>query len=194
VSANAWTAVFTSIYAAFTLILAVTGVWALVYAKKQLRQGREADKIKHLLRFVEQFDNVPLAATRKALADKRLKGIEDPPEAENVLNFFETIGLLVKRDYLDAHDVWSSFSYWMFCMFADCRELIEQEQKEDPTYYSDFTSLVERLKAIEKVEHGLSDRPSKEDVMEFWQYELGLTAGLPAAKRKRRKSAGKKSN
>jgi hypothetical protein len=185
--AEAWTAVFTG-------ILAVTGVWALVYARRQLSQGREADKIKHLLRFVEQFDNVPLAAARKSLAEKRLRGVEDPPEAENILNFFETIGLLVKRDYLDPHDVWSAFSYWMFCMFADWRESIEQEQKEDPTYYSDFTSLIERLKAIEKAEHGLSDRPSKEDLKEFWQYELELTAGLPAIKRKPRKSAGKREN
>jgi hypothetical protein len=184
-SAEAWTAVFSA-------VLAITGVWALVYARQQLKQARESERVQHLLRFVEQFDNAPFANIRKALAEKRIKGIDDPPELDNVLNFFETIGLLVKRGYLDAHDVWSSFSYWIFCIFADGRETIEQEQKEDPTYYSDFTGLVEKLEGIEKAEHGLSGRPSKEDITEFWQYELELTAGLPATKRRPRKRLRKK--
>jgi len=179
-SADAWTAIFTGLVAA-------TAVWALVCARQQLKQFRESEQVQHLLRFVEQFDAAPLMNTRKSLAEKRLKGVDDPPELENILNFFETIGLLVKRRYLDAYDVWACFSYWMFSVFADFRDLIEQEQKEDPTYYADFTALVERLRMIEKAEHGLSDRPSRDDIEEFWRYELDLTTGLPATRRRPRK-------
>lgn len=184
-TADAWTAGFTG-------VLALTGVWALIYARQQLKQAHESEKIQHLLRFVEQFDNGPLANSRKSLAAHRLKGDDDVPELDNILNFFETIGLLVKRGYLDPHDVWSMFSYWMFSVYADSRDLIEQEQKEDPTYYGDFTSLIERLRKIEKAENGLSDRPSREEIMEFWRYELELTAGLPATRRRPRKSTRKK--
>jgi hypothetical protein len=95
-SADAWTAVFTG-------VLALTGVWALIYARQQLKQARESEKIQHLLRFVEQFDNGPLAKSRKSLAVDRLKGDDDAPELDNILNFFETIGLLVKRGYLAEH-------------------------------------------------------------------------------------------
>ena len=179
-SAEAWTAIFTG-------VLAATAAWALVYARQQLRQVQESEQVQHLLRFVEQFDTEPLVNSRKSLAEKRLKGVDDPPELDNILNFFETIGLLVKRGYLDAHDVWAMFSYWMFSVFADFPDSIEQERKEDPTFYSDFATLVERLRIIETAEHGLSDRPSRDDIEEFWRYELGLTVGLPAPKRRPRK-------
>jgi len=187
-SADQWTAVLTGMTAAFTGVLAVTGVWALVYARKQLRQSRESEKVQHLLRFVEQFDNAPLANSRKSLAEKRLKGLNDtaglPPELHVLLNFFEMIGLLVIRDYLDVHDVWSAFSYWVLFLFADFRQSLEEQQREEPTFYSDFLHLVQQMKAIEKTEQGMSDRPTREEITEFWQYELGLTAGLPAPKRK----------
>jgi hypothetical protein len=74
-SANQWTAVLTGVTAAFTGVLAGTGTWALIYARRQLRESRESEKVQHLLRFVEQFDNAPLANSRKALAEKRLKGV-----------------------------------------------------------------------------------------------------------------------
>ena len=52
---------------------------------------------------------------RRVVAEKRLKGITFPvDEALRLLDFFETIGLLVRRGYLDESDVWSTFSYWMF--------------------------------------------------------------------------------
>lgn len=175
----------------FTAVIAVTGCWALIYAKSQLKQAREADRVQHLLRFVELFETEPLVSNRKGMAAKRLKDVREPPELDNILNFFETIGMLVKRGYLDEHDVWSSFSYWMFNIFADARESIEQEQKEDPTFYSDFSALMKRMSNIEAAEHGLADRPSQEEIKEFWQYELELTSGLPAARRRPRRSAKK---
>jgi len=193
-SADAWAAIFGGIPAVFTVVLAVTAVCALVYAIKQLRQARDSERVQHLLRFVEQFDTPPFADIRRSLAAKRLQGDDDPPELENILDFFETIGLLVRRDFLDAHDVWCSFSYWIFSVFSDFRDFVEQEQKDDPTYYRDFTSLVERLREIEKSEHGTSDRPSKEEIEEFWGYESKLTAGSTAMKRRPRRSVKKKGN
>jgi hypothetical protein len=96
-----------------TTIIAGTGVCALIYASRQLTQGREAKKVKHLVEFVEEFEREPMAYSRKTVAEKRLKGTAYPPEAQKILDFFETIGLLVRRGYLDECDVWSSFGYWM---------------------------------------------------------------------------------
>lgn len=123
-----------------------------------------------------------MVGSRKSLAEKRLKKIEDPPELDIILNFFETIALLVKRNYLDLHDVWDCFSYWMLFIYADSRESLEQEREDDPTYYADFVSLVGRLKEIEKVEGAIRSRPSEDEIIEFWNYELGLAVGLPSAK------------
>src|ERR1039458_9409280 len=127
----------------FTAIIAVTGVCALIYASRQLRQARESERIQHLLRFIEQFEQPPMADHRRAAAEKRVRALPCPTEAEEILNFFETIGLLVRRGYLDADDVWSSFSYWILNVDADFRDEIEQTQRDDRNLYRDFCTLVE---------------------------------------------------
>jgi hypothetical protein len=177
--------------ALFTVMIAGTGVWALVYARRQLRQVRESEKIQHLLRFIEQFEQPPMTTYRKAVAAKRTKGVTYPPEAQEILNFFETIGLLVRREYLDVDDVWSSFAYWMFNVYADFRDDIEQEQRDDESYYQDFCALVMQLRKIEKQEGGRDDHPSKEDIIEFWRDESRTMTGSPVRKRKSRKTKEK---
>lgn len=180
--------------ALFTAIIAATGIWALVYASRQLKQARESEKMQHLLRFIEQFEHPPMANYRKAVADQRIKGIAYPPEAQEILNFFETIGLLVRRGYLDVDDVWSSFAYWMFNVYGDFRDDIEQEQRDDESYYQDFCALMELLRKIEKEEGGKDDRPSKEDIIEFWKDELRTMAGAPVRRRRSRKAKDKAEN
>ena len=71
----------------------------------QLKDKREADQVQHLLTLVSEFDQEPMATYRRALAEKRLKGERDPIELYRVLDFFETIGLLVNRGYLNEEDV-----------------------------------------------------------------------------------------
>jgi hypothetical protein len=180
--------------ALFTAIIAGTGVWALVYASLQLKQARESERMQHLLRFIEQFEHAPMAGYRKVVAEQRTKGVTYPAEAQEILNFFETIGLLVRRGYLDVDDVWSSFSYWMFNVYADFRDDIEQEQKDDDHYYQDFCALIELLRKIEKEADGNDDHPSREDILEFWRDELRTMAGAPVRKRKPRRTKSRFQN
>ncbi|HXM60519.1 MAG TPA: hypothetical protein VN950_06655 [Terriglobales bacterium] len=186
-SGDTWTVIFAGATAVFTGAIAITGAWALLYAKRQLAQARESDRVQHLVRFIEQFESEPLATYRRVTAEKRVRGTSYPTEAQNILNFFETIGLLVRREYLDVDDVWSSFAYWMFNVYADFREDIEQEQRDDPSYYQDFCTLIERLRKVEMEEGGRDDHPSKEEILDFWRDEAKLAAGAPVRKRKSRK-------
>jgi hypothetical protein len=186
-NADIWTAIFAGATAAFTAAIAVTGAWALIYARRQLTQAHEADRVHHLVRFIEKFEDEPMANYRKVTAEKRIRGTNYPAEAQNILNFFETIGLLVRREYLDVDDVWSSFGYWMFNVYSDLREDIEQEQRDDPSYYQDFCTLIERLRKVEEEEGGRDDHPSREEILDFWRDEAKLTAGAPVRKRKPRK-------
>jgi hypothetical protein len=169
-----------------TAVIAGTGVWALVYARGQLRQARESECIQHLLRFIEQFEQAPMADYRRRVAEQRVKGTAYPTEAQEILNFFETIGLLVRRGYLDIEDVWSSFSYWMFNVYADFRNDIEQEQRDDECYYQDFCSLIEELRRVERDAGGQDDRPSQQEILEFWSDELRTRRGTPVRKRRPR--------
>lgn len=119
-----WTAIFSG-------ILAVTAVGALWYARDQIKETREESefqikearqqaKVQHLLELANQFDQEPMATYRRALAQKRLKHEDDDPmELYRLLDFFETVGLLVNRGYLDEEDVWSEFGHWVLSLNAD---------------------------------------------------------------------------
>jgi hypothetical protein len=183
-SADGWTAIFTG-------ILAGTAIVALIYAARQLSQAHDAEKMHHLINLLEQFEREPMASYRKKTAEGRCKGVAYPDEAHNILNFFEEVALLVRRDYLDVEDVWSMFGYWMFNVYADFREDIEQEQRNDTTYYDGFCQLVEQLRLIE-AKHGCTDdRPSKEDIKEFWRDEVKSMVGSPPRKRVRGRTRAK---
>jgi hypothetical protein len=169
-----------------TSVIAVTGVIALVFTMKQLLQARDSDRIKHLLSFVHDFECEPMVSIRRTVAEKRLKGEVFPPEGQKVLDFFETIGLLVRRNYLKVDDVWDCFSYWMFNVYASFRDDIEQEQRDDISYYEDFTDLIEQLRKIEARKGCSEDRPSPEEVEDFWQDEVNVTTGQPMSKRRSR--------
>jgi hypothetical protein len=101
-------------------------------SQNQIEISRDAVKIQHLLSLVTQFESEPLVSSRRSLAQKRLAGELEPDETQDILDFFETIGFLVRRNYLNAHDVWDMFSYWLFNVFADFKKTIEEEQEYDP--------------------------------------------------------------
>src|SRR5260370_37667762 len=95
--------------ATFTFILAATGIWALVFANQQLKQNREEAQVQHLLTLSAQYEQEPMVKYRKLYAQKRLAGSTEPPEEDRILDFFETVGLLVNRGYLKDTDVWETF-------------------------------------------------------------------------------------
>src|SRR5215472_467869 len=146
-SPELWTAVFTGVLAASTLV-------ALIVAYQQLQELHAESQIQHLLALEQQFNQEPLLTYRRGFAEKRLKNQDDPNDLYNLLDFFETVGLLVRRGYLDESDVWNTFSYSAFVLNADARQTIEQDQRDDPTSYTDFTFLVTRLQLLESKNHG----------------------------------------
>lgn len=167
----------------FTATIAVTGVVALVYAHLQLREAHQEAQIQHLMAFDLQYRQEPMISYRKAYGTKRLAGVEDPPEEYEIVDFFETIGLLVNHGYLRDTDVWETFGTEIVPLYYDARDGIEQDQKKDPTEYSNFVWLAERVESIEREHHGPLVKPSKEDVKGFWEdeTEIGIN-GLPRHK------------
>src|SRR6266851_5307464 len=169
----------------FTAIIAVTAVVALAYAHWQLREAHEEAQIQHLLAFDQQYRQDPMISYRKTYATKRLAGVGDPPEETRLLDFFETIGLLVNHGYLNDADVWETFGSEIMPLYADARDVIEQDQKADPTEYTNFVSLAHRLETIEEEHHGALLKPSKEDIKEFWQDEITISPNTQTPRRKR---------
>jgi hypothetical protein len=79
----------------------------------------------------------------------------------------------------------------MFNIYADFREDIEQERRLDESYYEDSCELLQRLEEIEKEEGDSDDRPSREEIKDFWRDEAKALLGAPLRKRKQRKAKQK---
>jgi hypothetical protein len=138
-----------------------------------------------LLQLERDFGSEPLITYRCELAKKKLAAKAEPSELYPILDFFETVGLLVRRGYLDASDVWSTFGYAIIILFADNRELVRDLRQDDPTSYSDFRSLADRMRGIETAEGGASEIPSAEEIQDFWREEREVKSGTPIPKRKK---------
>lgn len=189
-----WTAVFSG-------ILAVTAIGALWYARDQIketredtevqiRESREQAQVQHLMTLVNEFDQEPMATYRRGLAQKRLTNKDsDPDEFYRVLDFFETVGLLVNRGYLNENDVWEEFGIWILSINADSklRSNLDDDRKDDPTEYSNYLSLVERMVRLEAARQGTSTHMSQEEVMDFYRDELRIVGGTPIRTHKQRR-------
>ena len=177
----------------FTGILALTTVGALWYARDQIRETRDESKtqltqaheenqIQHLLALVKEFDQEPMATYRKGLANKRLNTKDDDPfELYRVLDFYETVGRLVDRDYLNEEDVWNQFGYWVLHLNADSkmRANVDYEQKQNPNEYAVYLSLVDRLQRIDAKHGSHLSNISPEDVKAFYTEEEEIVGGTP---------------
>jgi hypothetical protein len=183
-----WTAIFTGVLAF------VTG-FALIYAhgqitemregsRRQISEARDEARIQHLVTFVNQFDQEPLASYRKTLALKRLRNESDPPELYRVLDFFETIATLTQRGYLNETDVWKEFGYWILHLDADpeVKEDLDWESKNRPNEYPGFIQLLGSLRSIDLQHNGKGADFSLQEVKEFYAEESQIVAGAPAPK------------
>ncbi|MBZ5628397.1 MAG: hypothetical protein LAO06_05965 [Acidobacteriia bacterium] len=182
-----WKAGWEAVTATATAALVLTGMFALVFAYLQINEARDEARVQHLVQLVRDFDQPPMVDYRKKLAAKRIDSVkeqlrsldvDDPPgEMYDLLNFFEEVGMLAKRGYLDKKDVWDSFGYWMFNLYADARPLIEEEQKSDPATYVDLANLMTDMVTIDSQQHSTRAHPNAKDVYAFYQNEMESRTG-----------------
>ncbi len=109
-----------------------------------------------------------------------------------VLNFFESVGLLLKRGYLDKEDAWEMFSCYVFPLHATTSALIDDYRKNDVNTLTNFTYLFEALVGVEKSHNGISQCPSASDLARFWKGEANILAGSPMKSRRTRSRNRKK--
>lgn len=172
-----WTAICSA-------LLVLTAAGALWYADAQIRENHKELQVQRLLEMDQRYSQEPMVTYRKLYARKRLAHGDPFPEVEKQFDFFETVALLVNRGYLNDTDVWETFSIDIFPLYADARDVIEQDRKTDPTEYSNLVSLVARLQSIEIDRHGSGYNPSKDDITDYWTDEASIGVGTPLPQRK----------
>jgi hypothetical protein len=63
-------------------------------------------------------------------------------EAEPILDFFETMALLLRRGALDPEMVFHTFFYWLNHYYQALKPAILERQKTEPLVWQDLTALV----------------------------------------------------
>lgn len=114
------------IIAAGTCVL-VFLTWWLV--KGQLSTAREQLRIELYLQFRRDFDGDRLISARKKLAQQLLEDTPHDEIQENVMDFFEDMGMQLRRGYLDREMIWDTFSYYAKMWGSACKDYIDAERR-----------------------------------------------------------------
>jgi hypothetical protein len=130
-----------------TIVLAL----AAAYQAWLLRNSAMADMLLKL----EQRFNEKLLRTRRDAA-RSLKGQPDEHDAaiEDVLDFFETLGLLVRRRAMNTHVVWHTFFYWIHGYYRFATDFIKRQRSKFPHRYTDLEYLHKQTLQCEERRHG----------------------------------------
>lgn len=161
------------------IIIAITSVAAVIIAIVALisetKHSRFALGIDLTLRLNEYFDSERIVKLRKMAAkgvlDKTNEGVVE------LLNFFETIGLLVKEGALNKKIVWNIFSSYVINYYQAVSDFVREVKRDDKTAWSNLIYLYNELLKIEKQERRCNDADlaiSKESLEIFLNDEANL--------------------
>ena len=166
-------------------VLVVTSAGAIGYAGLQLSNERKYRSVSNLEKQLSFFLSEPFALARRTLAQDRVTEaglvpweLDSPPiSAFEVLDFYEHIGLLVKKGHLDVYDVWHTFYEWAQPVYVDLRLLIEDVDSAYSDHYSDLRKL---MRAMDEIQLGRMHAKNAnhwalwtpERILEHYRYEL----------------------
>ena len=154
-----------------TALLVVITFWM---ARQQSEAVRRDLKARLQLEFIGRFDGTRLLKARKELAHHLIVNAPRDRITETVMDFFEDIGLFLRRGYLDEELIWSTFGFFCARWWVACKGYVLEERRtqDDPTLFSDFEDLTKRLLARD-VKESLTE-PTPSDLKQFLEDERDL--------------------
>ncbi len=137
----------------------------------QVHRARFNQSIDLLFRLENDFFGPAKKAQRVKAARGLLAG--DSLEAEPILDFFETMALLLRRKALDEEIVWHTFFYWIDHYYDAAKEAIALRQQRDPLVWKDLVAFVTRLRRFQAAQRGGQYEPlTSDNVAAFLAEEL----------------------
>jgi hypothetical protein len=136
-------------------------------------------------RLNERWDSPTFRARRRVLAmELGSKKAEDvaPALVEDVIDFFEDLGVMLRKKWIDEDSCWNSFAssarhYWKAC--GETYVVDYRRRAQDATYFSEFEFLKKRMDEVEKQKRGKSTVGEIEltstNVKEFLAIEVSLS-------------------
>ena len=147
----------------------IVSVSALLY---QVHRARFNQSIDLLFRLENDFFG-PAKKVQRVKAARGLRAGESL-EAEPILDFFETMALLLRRGALDKEIVWHTFFYWIDHYYEAARDIIATRQQQDPEVWKDLVIFVETLRKFQTRQAGKGTYypPTPDQVADFLAEEL----------------------
>ena len=105
--------------------------------------------VQTLLALHQEFESEPMHQTRARAAKALLKQM-DSRALDDVLDFFETVAVLVRRDAIDDELAWQTFSYELDGYVTASRKVIEEEQGSSPAVWEELEGLRRRFDEVER--------------------------------------------
>jgi hypothetical protein len=159
-------------------ILIALSSWAIVIVTiilvtKQIRTAKKDLQIRTLMAYEEKFDSESMLKDRKKLAEQLRDNAVHKEIRENVMNFFESLGMLLKRKAIDKKMVWGTFSYYCIYWYEISKGHIKDEQAlndNDETLFADFRYLAETMYVLDEKEK--AKKKNKEAKMDLRKQDI----------------------
>ena len=136
----------------FSLVIAVVAASITGYQVFLMRRSHGVDLV---MNFIKQFegDDFVEKIKKDAKASKDIT-LDNKQFIEDVLDFFETMGLLTRTKVIGSEFVWHSFFYWVQGYWIYLKEFIEKQREIYPTRYADYIWLHDKMIKIEEKKSG----------------------------------------
>lgn len=154
------------------IIAVLVAIAALIY---QIVRSRFSLSIDLVLKLESQFNNGSFKRLRAGAAKAALANELTP--AEDVFDFFETIGLLLRRKAVNEEFAWHTFFHWVHGYWTVGNEYIANKRRKRDSLWKDFLQLHQRLVEVEKRKEHLTDSDlvlSNDEIREFLEQERDL--------------------
>jgi hypothetical protein len=149
------------------LVTAIAALIVAIVTYRQVKHSRFALGVDLLLKLEAQFDQPAMKAARSRAAKVLLPKLAaheklESTDLEPVLDFFETLALLVRQQAVDEELVWNSFSYWLARYFALGRDQIKARRTLDSDWrvYENFEQFAKRLAEVDATKRNLKELPT----------------------------------
>lgn len=117
----------------------------------QLQKTGSIHKTDILIRLNERFNSNDFRNLRSKCCQRLLKNKVHPDDKiDDVLNFFEELGELLKVEALDKKSTWAIFYYWVVHYYHATKEYRLSFREDDPALFTGFQYLFDELNNQEK--------------------------------------------
>jgi hypothetical protein len=127
----------------------LVSVWVAYRAfRSQVKSFAASVSADLVLKFVHEFESDVSVARRGRVAEAFLKNLKIA-EADDLFDFFESVGLFVRKGLIEADVAHSFLFHWVNLYWVAGKQLIEEKRAECEGLWKDFEYLYQQTLQIE---------------------------------------------